>query len=156
MGIEYQNNTFKVKEILKDKAIQFLNEAGGEVEAQVKRNSRVDMGQTKGSWKYVVDESNMKVTIGSPLENALWEEFGTGEYALEGKGRNTPWFIPVDDYDGTKVPTFNGEVVIVYGKGGKAFYKTDGKKPNRALQRAMEKAVPKLEKRLGQIMKEGN
>ena len=154
MAVDFENNVFKVKNMLKDKAVRFLHEAGGEVKTQVQRNSRVDKGQLKGSWKYVVDESDMKVTIGSPLENALWDEFGTGEYALEGKGRKTPWYIPVDEYKGTKKPTYKGEVVIVYGKDGKQFYKTDGKEPNRALQRAMDTSKPKIEKRLKQLMKE--
>lgn len=154
MGIEFENNTAKVKGLLYDKAIQFLNEAGGEVVAQVKRGSRKDTSQTRNSFRYIVDENNLSVTIGSPLENAVWEEFGTGEYALEGNGRSTPWYIPVDSYDGNKKPTYKGKVVIVYGKNGQAFYKTDGKQPSRALQNAIEKTTPKLNKRLEQLMKE--
>ena len=60
-------------------------------EAQVKRNTRVDTGQTKGSWGYKVDESKLEAVVGSPMENAVWEEFGTGEFALHGDGRKTPW-----------------------------------------------------------------
>lgn len=58
----------------------------GELEAQVKRNTRVDTGQTKGSWTYKVDEANGEAMVGSPQENAIWEEFGTGQYALNGDG----------------------------------------------------------------------
>lgn len=151
--IKLENNTFKAINLLQDQAIQFLYEAGGELQAQVKRNTRVDSGQLKGSWEYIVDEGDMKVTVGSPLQNAIWEEFGTGEHALDGKGRKTPWYIPVDTYDGKKKPTYNGKVVIVYGKNGQAFYKTDGKKPNRALQNAIDKTMPKLKKRLEQLMR---
>lgn len=38
-----------------------------------------------------MDESAQVATVGNPLQNAIWEEFGTGEYALEGDGRKTPW-----------------------------------------------------------------
>lgn len=154
MSVELKNNTLQVVGMLKNKAVQFLYEAGGEIEAQVKRNSRKDLGQTRNSFKYVVDESGLKVTIGSPLENAIWEEFGTGEHALNKDGRKTPWYIPVETYDGKKKPTFKGEVVIVYGKGGTAFYKTDGKQPTKALQTAIDTTMPKLKKRLEQLMKE--
>lgn len=33
------------------------------------------------------NESNIEAVIGSPLENALWEEFGTGEHSINGNGR---------------------------------------------------------------------
>lgn len=129
--VKLENNTLKVANLLQDKAIQFLYEAGGEIQAQTQRNTRVDTGQLKSSWKYVVDENNMKVTIGSPLENAIWEEFGTGEYAVEGNGRKTPWRYQ-DEEDN--------------------WHYTKGKKPSRAFKNAVEKTMPKIEKRLKQLM----
>ena len=74
----------------------WLYEAAGELEAQVKRNTKVGTGQLKNSWTYKVDESKGEATIGSPLENAIWEEFGTGQYALHGDGRKTPWVYKDD------------------------------------------------------------
>ena len=97
---------------------QFLEEVGGEVEAQTKRNTKVDTGKTKGSWEHIVDTDKMEVQIGSRYQNALWEEFGTGIYALNGDGRKNKWVY--------KSP-----------KDGK-FYTTLGKKPRRALSRAYE------------------
>lgn len=73
----------------------FLTEVGGVIQGQAQRNSRVDTGQLKSSWDYKVKDD--AVYIGSPLENAIWEEFGTGIYAEDnngaasGKGRKTPW-----------------------------------------------------------------
>ena len=67
----------------------YLETVGAEVEAQVARNTRVKTGQTKGSWEHRIKEDT--VYIGSNYENAIWEEFGTGEYALEGNGRKDPW-----------------------------------------------------------------
>lgn len=97
----------------------FLEEVGGEVEAQTKQNTKValvDGGKTKGSWEHVVNADKMEVQIGSRYKNALWEEFGTGIYALNGDGRKTKW-------------------VYKNEKDGK-FYTTVGKKPRRALYRA--------------------
>ena len=136
--VKFEDYRVKVKEAMNDAAIAFLHEASGELVSQTIRNTVVDKSQLKGSWDYRVDESNLESKIGSPLENAIWEEFGTGEYALEKNGRKTPWYVPVKGYTGKKKPTYNGKVVIVYGKDGTAFYKTNGKKPKRMLFTAFE------------------
>ena len=95
----------------------FLEEVGGEVEAQTKRNTKVDTGKTKGSWEHIVNADKMEVQIGSRYQNALWEEFGTGIYALNGDGRKTKWVYRTED-----------------GK----YHTTVGKKPRRALFRAYQ------------------
>lgn len=97
MSVEFTDNTAKIKAALSEGVIGFLHEAGGEIQAQTQRNSRVDTGQTKGSYKYMVDEGKDEstVAVGSDLENAIWEEFGTGEYALHGDGRKAVGFIRV-------------------------------------------------------------
>lgn len=153
MSVEFKNHSIEVKKMLKKNAVIFLHEVAGEIVAQAKRNTRVGQGQLKNSWTYTVDEHKLEATIGSPLQNAIWEEFGTGEYALEGKGKKDAWYIPVEGYTGKKKPTYNGEVVVVYGKGNKAFYKTNGKKPQRALYLAFEKLRGKIVKRAENIMK---
>lgn len=89
MSIEFTDNSVECKAALESAIEAFLEEAGSEMEAQTMRNqTRVDTGQTKGGWTHVV--SGKEVTIGNPLENAIWEEYGTGEYALQG-GRKGGW-----------------------------------------------------------------
>lgn len=88
MSVDFKDNIIEVVAALDDAAIAFLHEAAGELQAAVKRNTAVKAGQLKNSWDYVVDESKKEATIGSPLQNAIWEEFGTGEYALNGDGRS--------------------------------------------------------------------
>lgn len=156
MGIEFEDNRVRVKEALFDAADAFLHEAGGEIQARTIRNSRTDSGDTKGSYEYKVSGSFMAgeqyCQIGSNLENAIWEEFGTGEYALKGNGRKGAWYVPVDTYMGSKAPTYNGKVVIVYGKGGQAFFKTNGKKPNRPMHNAFTSLKSKLIRRYKAIL----
>lgn len=133
--VQFEDYSIQVIAALDDATIAWLYEAGGELEAQTKRNSRVGRTkQTKGSWTYIVDEDKGECTVGSPLENAIWEEFGTGEFALHGDGRKGGW-VYRDDYDGQ-------------------FYHTHGKKPNRALQSAFNTLKAPLIRRLQQIMKE--
>jgi hypothetical protein len=79
--VEFENNSIRIKKAIREKAIAFLEEAAGEVQTAVHNASRVDTGETRGSYTYVVDESELEATVGSPEENAIWEEFGTGEYA---------------------------------------------------------------------------
>ena len=91
MSVKFTNNSVKCKQALQEASINFLEEAGGEIESQTKKNCKVVTGKTKGSFQHRVDESNLECAIGSNYENAIWEEFGTGIYALEGDGRKTPW-----------------------------------------------------------------
>ena len=131
MAVEFHDNSAHVIAALDDAVIAYLYEAGGELEAQVKRNSRVGTGQLKNSWRYKVDESKGVTTIGSPLENAIWEEFGTGEFALEGNGRKGGWIYKDDK-----------------GK----WHHTYGKKPHRAFQRAFDSLKNALIRRAEQVI----
>ena len=132
MSVKFTNNSAAVKAALDDAVIAYLHEAGGELEAQVKRNTKVGSGQLKNSWKYTVDESKGVTTIGSPLENAIWEEFGTGEYALNGDGRKGGW-----SYKDEK------------GK----WHHTYGKAPKRAFKKAFDSLKNALIQRAGQVLK---
>ena len=138
----FEDFTIQVQGEMNDCAVAALEEAAGELESQVKRNSRVGQpgAPTKNSWRHKVDETSLTAYVGSDEENAIWEEFGTGEHAITengGKGgRQSPWYVPVEKVVGYKRPTFNGKVVIVYGKNNKKYYKTNGKKPSRAFWKA--------------------
>mgnify|MGYP007127905224 CR=1 FL=1 len=61
MGIEFEDNRLKVKEALYDAGEAFIHEACGELQSRTQRNSRVDTGQTKGSYSYKVSGSFMTV-----------------------------------------------------------------------------------------------
>lgn len=134
MGIEFTDNSAQVKAALTDGVRAFLYESGGELQAQTMRNSRVDTGQTRGSYQYKVAENSSESTVhvGSNLQNAIWEECGTGEYALHGDGRKGGWF-----YKDTR------------GQG----HFTMGKRPNRPLYNAFNSLREKLKRRLGEIVK---
>lgn len=115
--VKFEDFSIRAKDALNAGILKGLELAASEIQTQAARNSRVDDGNLKGSWTHIVDESAKEATIGSPLENAIWEELGTGEYAVEGNGRKGGWL-----YEDK-----NGETVF-----------TRGKTPNRTLQRAFE------------------
>ena len=76
-----------------DRINAVLEECAGEIESQTKRNHDryVDTGKTKNSFEHKVVDSDHIAYIGSNYDNAIWEEFGTGEYALHGDGRKGGW-----------------------------------------------------------------
>ncbi len=128
-NVIFEDNTIKLQEVMGERIFAALEEAAGELESQVKRNTRVDTGQTKNSWQHRVTGSMMAgqfvAYIGSPLENAIWEEFGTGEFALKGDGRKDGWSYK--DEEGV-------------------WHHTMGKKPSRALHNAINSKKAKIVK----------
>ena len=134
-NVRFEDYSIRVMELINSRINIALEEAAGEMESAVKRNTRVDTGQLKNSWQHQVVESEHTAYIGSPLENAIWEEFGTGEHAKETghQGRETPW-----RYKDEK------------GK----WHTTTGKKPSRALDRAFNSKKEKLKKLIQKRIKE--
>lgn len=131
--ITFTDNSAHVKDAMEDVCLRWLEEAGGELEAQTKRNqTRVDTGQTKGAWTHRVDRSKMTATVGNPLQNAIWEEYGTGDYALEGNGRKGGW---------------------VYRDAKGDWHRTHGKKPLRPMFKAFQANKPKLKAALESRLK---
>ena len=100
MAVKFHDYTVKVSDAMDDKINAVLEECAGELESQAARNTRVDTSKTKGAWGHRVDDANHEATIGNTEENAIWEEFGTGEYALEGNGRKGGWFYVDEKGDG--------------------------------------------------------
>lgn len=115
MAVKFEDFTIKVTEAMDDKINAVLEECAGELESAAKRNTRVASSQTKNNWRHEVDDDKHEATIGNSLENAIWEEFGTGEYALEGNGRKGGWTYVDEEGNG---------------------HFTHGKKPSRAFHHA--------------------
>ena len=132
MAVEFHDYTIQVKEAIDNKINAVLEECAGELESQVKRNSRVDTGKTKNSFRHKVVDSEHTAYIGSNDENAIWEEFGTGEYALKGNGRKGGWFY--EDAEG------NGHF-------------THGKEPSRAFWKAYASMKNKIIKHIQDVFR---
>lgn len=154
--VEFIDNRVQVTRAIDDAVGAFLLEISAELVSKTIENidkSAVDTGQLKGSFAANVDESKGEAVVGSPLENAIWTELGTGEWAAKRNGRAGAWYVPVEKVTGKKKPTFNGKVVIVHGKDGQDFYKTNGKKPVHMLQKAFDANKGKFIRRAEEIFK---
>ena len=133
MGVEFKDNREEVKNRLRQCGVAWLYEASGELGSQVARNQRVRTGRTKSSWRNIVDEVKMEAYVASDSMNAVYEEFGTGEYALDGNGRKGGWWY-MDEK----------------GK----FHFTRGKKPQRPLYRAYIMLKDKIIARADKLFRE--
>lgn len=121
--VKFEDFTDEVKKEMRKAAEAWLEEAAGEVESAVKRESRRNTGKTAGSFRHIVDGAELEATIGSDYQNAIWEEYGTGIYAEKGGRSQVPWTY--------KAPDGN-------------FYRTSGKRPSRAFRNSYKKLKPKL------------
>lgn len=132
MSVEFQDFSIQVKGTISDRVNAALEECAGELESQAKRNSRVATGRTKNSFRHRVDDETHTAYIGSDYENAIWEEFGTGEHALNGDGRKGGW----------RYKDEKGE-----------WHYTTGKKPSRAFWRAYTSLKTAIVRRLESAMR---
>lgn len=130
-NVRFEDNTMQVIAELDAAAKAYLYEAAESLTNQVAENTPVGSGQLSGAWTYKVDEEKGIATVGNPLENAIWTEFGTGEYALEGNGRKGGWSYQDDD-----------------GK----WHFTMGKRPVRMLHNAFNTLKPALIRRAEQVL----
>lgn len=130
--VKFEDFSVQVKGAIDDAVMQYLHEAAGELVSQTARSSPVDTGELKNSWNYNIDEGKQEAKVGSPIENAIWNEFGTGEYALEGNGRKGGWSYKDDHGD---------------------WHYTKGKAPQRTFKKSYDALKPKLIKRAEQVLK---
>lgn len=157
-NVEFEDFSVKVKTELREKAIAFLYEIGGELRSIAQRNSRRKSSQTAGSYKYVVDEGQLAVHIGSDYENAIWEEFGTGEHALNKDGRKG-WWVYVAGSPSKKSssgksyssPEQAKKAVAILRSKGLDAHMTQGKTANRPLWKAYDSNKSKIKRTIDQL-----
>lgn len=165
MAVVFQDFSFEVKAVLDDTTIAWLYETAEEITSKAKSNCSTDQeysSQLSGSYANVVDEGAGQAQIGSPLEAAYWEEWGTGEYAAHGDGRKG-WWIYIEGQASmgggrTYRSQADAEKMAAYirRKYKKNAVVTNGREPNYTLEKAFTvtkpKAIANLEKKLMGVM----
>ena len=131
--VSFSSNSEKVKEAVDNAVGRWLEETASVLESEAKERTGADTGRTRAAWTHITDSDAGEAVVGNPMKNALWEEFGTGEYALDGNGRKGGWSY--EDHEGS-------------------WHFTKGKKPKRPLQRAFEAEKGKALRRMENIAKE--
>lgn len=160
-NVKFEDFSVQVKAALNETTIAWLHETANEVTSQAQRNCVMedDAGkQLKGSYKNVVNEGKGEAQVGSPLESAYWEEWGTGEYAAHKDGRKGWWiYTPGQKSMGggkTYATKEDAEKMAAHirEKYHKEAVVTNGRRPNYTLENAFkavgDKAVSALQEEL--------
>lgn len=94
-NISITDNAEEVRKALQDKAEAALEACGNQAVSHAKSNiteaGRVDTGDMRKSLTHQVRMGEKTVYVGTNIEYAIYNEFGTGIYVEGGKGRQTPW-----------------------------------------------------------------
>lgn len=151
MAVEFIDYSIKVTEGMEEALIAALHEAAGELEARTVRNSRQGHSygdiQATALWDHKVDEGKLEASIGSPYEAGYWEEFGTGEHALNHDGRKG-WWVYVEGQDsGSGGRTYSSQqeaeaIAASMRAEGLPAHATNGIDHNRPLHRAFQSGRP--------------
>ncbi len=130
--IIFTSNADKINDLF-EKAIKlFLEDSASSLEEKARENTTVKSGRTRDTWRHEVSDEGRSAVVGNTLENSVWEEFGTGEYALSGNGRKDGWVYKDDE----------------------GFHHTYGKPPKRPLFNAFMQKRPEIENKAKAIFGE--
>lgn len=127
--VVFEDFSIKVMNAMDDLINSTLEEAAGTIESAAKRNSsvgKVNGGGLKNDWRHKVDGRKHEAYIGNNKKEAVYVEFGTGDYALEGKGRKGGWFIPIGRGGISEAVVKAYGFRVIHGKDGKKFAHTHG------------------------------
>lgn len=163
MSVHFEDNSVRVKSAMEQAAIAYLHEAAMEITSQTKNNMPNGhwYSQQKTKWKYIVDESKLEATIGNPMQQSLWTEFGTGEYAIHGDGRKGYWVYVKGDDDSNASSKGGKEYTLADAKKIVAMMRADGidahytkgQTPKRPLENAFNSLKNALIKRAEEVLK---
>lgn len=155
--VSFEDNHIKVEAEIERRICNWLEEAAAELESQAIRNTRVNTGETKRGWGHIVDEASLEATVGNREENAIWEEYGTGEYAEKGGKSRNVWYVCADQLDSKQLSdfTYKYHFPIVHGKNGTIFFEVRGKQAQRMLTKAYQSTKIPAIKRFASIMNKG-
>lgn len=113
-----------------------VNETATNIVSGAKKRVGVDTGRLRSSIHMRAYSGGLTVEVGSNLPYAVYQEKGTGIFAVDGNGRKTPW---VYYYQGNK--------------GARGFRLTRGNKPKPFLMPAYnsekDRYISRLKKELG-------
>lgn len=163
-GVRFEDYSMKVKEAISEKTITWLHEVANEIASKAKRGCKMDDEsggkQLKGSYRCAVDEAKGEAQIGSPLESAFWEEWGTGEYAAHGDGRKGWWvYIRGEESKGGGKSYRTREEAEAAADFLRMVKKldavvTNGRRPNYTLEKAFTDTRPFAKRRLAELLGE--
>lgn len=167
MAVEFHDYRMEVKAALNSITKAWLQTWSKEIASRAKRNCKLDGDagiQLRKSYQANVDESIGEAQIGSPLESAYWEEFGTGEHAVDKSKSRKGWWVytpgnpgPEGYQSGVYTSQEEAESMAQYirKKYKKAAVATNGRDPQYTLQNAFKNTRAQAEADLEAKLREG-
>lgn len=162
MAVEFKDYSIRIKAALNDVSAAWLTECGNEVASKAKATCTMtdDNGELKKSYR-AARRYKEHIKVGTPLESGLWEEYGTGEHAAGGNGRQG-WWVYIDGGSGYEGETNSyksqaeAEDMADYIKREykKPAVATNGREPQYTLENAFKTTMPKQEAELRRRLKE--
>ncbi|MCL1949754.1 MAG: HK97 gp10 family phage protein [Turicibacter sp.] len=132
--IEFIDNSKEVIATMESVNLKWLEMAAIIVESHAVAIVAVDNGRLRDSIDYRINKAEMEAYVGTPVEYAVYVEFGTGEFAENGNGRQGGWAYPAPD--------------------GSGFIFTFGMKPQPFLRPAFRNNAKRIQKLLADLYKE--
>lgn len=130
IDIQITDNSGEILKALEEKKKAALTGIGIQAEGFAKRSTPVDTGRLRNSITHAVRGDD--VYIGTNVEYGIWLELGTGIYASDGKGRQSPWSYQ--------------------DRNGK-WHRTKGMKPHHMLKKAASEHTEEYKRIIEAIMK---
>ena len=166
--VDFKDFSMQVNAELNKTTIAWLLETANEVTSQAQRNCVMedDAGKRlKGSYTNTVDKDKGVATVGTPLEEGYWEEFGTGSHADMGKNGGKPgrqgWWVYVKGQGPSAKVSHEYRdkdeaqaIADSMRAEGLDAYATNGRDPNYTLEKAFEATKNPSISRLKQLLKE--
>lgn len=89
--VKITDNTPQVKQEFSRALLRGMWSVGETAARYARELTPVDTARLRNSITHVEDENEKAVYIGTNVEYAIWHEIGTGIYASQGGGRQSPW-----------------------------------------------------------------
>jgi HK97 gp10 family phage protein len=130
MSFKFHSSIPKAKAKLKANEFAALDAVGGFVAGAANLLAPVDLGNLSSSNTHEVDATRKAVHIGTNVEYAPYQEFGTGIYAEKGNGRKGGW-----TYQDPKT----GEFIFTWGNEPQPFLRPAGEDNKGAIKQIFKK-----------------
>lgn len=135
----------------------WLYEVAEEVASQARAGCSGDLKEDTGqelnaSYRTLVRQQ--EALVGSSMEQALWEEYGTGEHAVRSPHRSGWWVYVAGQPNQHRAKVLTEQKAKQYAAAMRAegldAYATNGRDPHYTLERAFNAVAPKARKALSQ------
>ena len=160
--VQFQDFSLKVKAAINETSIAWLEEVAKEVTSHAQKHCSLGESYSddlRKSYTNKVYGAQGKAEVYSTLEQAFWEEFGTGEHADTkkngGKQGRKGWWVYKDDYQGKGGAILSeAEAKAIAASSDGSVHATNGREPHYTLEKAYLArkawAVRRLKEKMGE------